>query len=797
MLCCQEAEPCGNLTCPFGFLPKPPIMVEVPWLHLSWNVTDNATLNTGASLSANFSVNTTQNVSADVRASVRLVTHFCDGVLCTMSRDQDVCCDAAMPCSNLSCPYGFVVEPSPAFCGDTSCDLLRDFESCCRPAALCSDINFTACAHGKYFNDAEFCDNVTCAVERDAEICCQEAALCVQLVCPVGYLAKPNISDIFVDGALVDLERDRDICCDVAAPCSSMPLFTGLEMNASGNVSYFPTLGYVLRPSPTTTYCLGTHCVLERDLDVCAVPAALCTDLGSCPHGYVMHTGKEWAPRDTAFCAAPVCDAARDYDMCCYAAAPCDDLPCPHSYVTTWDTYCLDSYCNSTRDTGHCCQRGISFSYYRFEALEVRVEPNDGQKNVLHLAEVFLYYADARLSLEGAVASAVGGSSPISGAEDPEMAIDGIFPSKWLDEFRTPLTIALPSSQPVESYSFVTANDATERDPLRFQLEGSEDGVEWVLLHDGHTGCSSGLFPCLDRLTEVERQYIRTPCRAPQGASCLQGSILSSGSNCSVTCADSNVPSVPTMACTMGVMTPATATCYSSALFDAIPCPHGYVSSLDPYCLGPDYVQPQDLERCCERGVGFRFFRFEALELRGGDGTPLQMSEIIFYRNGMRLSFVNASATALGGDSPLTEGPTNAIDGVRSTKWHDSLLTAMTVEFPSLTVVDSYSFVTANDAPDRDPLRFRLEGSLDNSTFVLLHDEQSTDAEELPRQTESPRSYVRTPCYAPIGHSCAEGEVVADGQSCSTVCASGTSASVALLFCSLGVLSPETWTCDA
>jgi hypothetical protein len=71
-------------------------------------------------------------------------------------------------------------------------------------------------------------------------------------------------------------------------------------------------------------------------------------------------------------------------------------------------------------------------------------------------------------------------------------------------------------------------------------------------------------------------------------------------------------------------------------------------------------------------------------------------------------------------NSPGSEGVTNAIDNA-DTKYlnFDIVDTGLTVT-PSvgMTVVSGLSLTSANDAEDRDPTTFLLEGSYDGENFV-------------------------------------------------------------------------------
>lgn len=115
------------------------------------------------------------------------------------------------------------------------------------------------------------------------------------------------------------------------------------------------------------------------------------------------------------------------------------------------------------------------------------------------------------------------------------------------------------------------------------------------------------------------------------------------------------------------------------------------------------------------------WFRFTPTKLRD---TPqpnsVQISEFNFWRHGQPLDMAQAIVANPGGNNPATERPPNLTDGDTATKWLDFNRRAVTFRFPEAVTIDAYSFSTANDAPERDPRNWRLEGSDDGSTWFLL-----------------------------------------------------------------------------
>jgi autotransporter-associated beta strand protein len=118
-----------------------------------------------------------------------------------------------------------------------------------------------------------------------------------------------------------------------------------------------------------------------------------------------------------------------------------------------------------------------SFQHYRFTPIKLR---NDTTANSIQLAEFQFLHLGSPVSFAGATTTNTGGATPA--AEGPVNLIDGVNTTKWLDFFRSSVTFTFPAATTIDGYRFTTANDGTERDPLRWLIEGSNDEVTWTLL---------------------------------------------------------------------------------------------------------------------------------------------------------------------------------------------------------------------------------------------------------------------------------------------------------------------------
>lgn len=83
----------------------------------------------------------------------------------------------------------------------------------------------------------------------------------------------------------------------------------------------------------------------------------------------------------------------------------------------------------------------------------------------------------------GDVVTGFGGTWP--GAEHPGLAVDGLLRTKYLNfgKLNTGFIVQLGAgAKVVQAVRFTSANDAPERDPVDFILEGSNDGSSWTVI---------------------------------------------------------------------------------------------------------------------------------------------------------------------------------------------------------------------------------------------------------------------------------------------------------------------------
>jgi len=120
--------------------------------------------------------------------------------------------------------------------------------------------------------------------------------------------------------------------------------------------------------------------------------------------------------------------------------------------------------------------------------------------------------------------------------------------------------------------------------------------------------------------------------------------------------------------------------------------------------------------------------------LRSWSGAnSIQLSEIALY-DAAGTYVPDATCTNPGGNNPGNEPPSNAYNQIASPnpKWLDFNKGDLVMTFAAPVTVATYDWMTANDAPARDPTKWSLEGSNDGSTWAVVDDTYATTALDTP-----------------------------------------------------------------
>jgi len=126
--------------------------------------------------------------------------------------------------------------------------------------------------------------------------------------------------------------------------------------------------------------------------------------------------------------------------------------------------------------------------------------------------------------------------------------------------------------------------------------------------------------------------------------------------------------------------------------------------------------------------VRVRYLRLSVFETRSASDKSLstQIAEIRLRCRGELLSLEGFVAESPCGRSPPREGPEKVLSSARG-KWLDLLFrengqSVLLLSAPEEVEVDDLAFLTASDAPGRDPVNIRVDGSRDGWEWMVLHE---------------------------------------------------------------------------
>lgn len=119
------------------------------------------------------------------------------------------------------------------------------------------------------------------------------------------------------------------------------------------------------------------------------------------------------------------------------------------------------------------------FRFLRFTPLRLAEElPGFGGANSIQIAD-FEFLNGAVPVVPGDVSNPGGNNPP---GELPVNLLDGNAATKWLDFNKAAVVFDFGAPQLVTGYRWTTGNDEPQRDPVAWRLEGSDDGVNWIVV---------------------------------------------------------------------------------------------------------------------------------------------------------------------------------------------------------------------------------------------------------------------------------------------------------------------------
>jgi|GEM_PF-2617807 len=348
-----------------------------------------------------------------------------------------------------------------------------------------------------------------------------------------------------------------------------------------------------------------------------------------------------------------------------------------------------------------------TYQYYRFTTTQTAGE------TMIQVSEFDLINDGNKVDYTNLTVTNPGGNSPFN--EEPPKVIDGDTNTKWLDFNIAPLVFTFNAPVTIDSYNFATANDSPGRTPISWTFEGSDNGATWVAIDSRSSVTPPGSF-----FTFFDNAFEFTDPSAP-----------------AITQFSSNNTILPA---TEGFNL--TWTSLNGISADLAPSPGPVAASgntvVNPpadtdtsYTLtvnnGAEFASEDLALRAVTQSAStYRYFRFTSLKLRNGAvANSIQLSEFRFSNGGIPV--VPSAVANPGGDSPAGEEPANIIDGNDFSKWLDFNRQPLIFDFGGPTAIDSYSLTNGNDAPERDPVRWVIEGSDDGSSWSLVDNVSSFD----------------------------------------------------------------------
>ena len=350
-----------------------------------------------------------------------------------------------------------------------------------------------------------------------------------------------------------------------------------------------------------------------------------------------------------------------------------------------------------------------NYLYYRWTPTKLR---NGATANSIQVSEFQFYRAGNPVSWSGATVTNPGGNNP--GTETPAKIIDGLTGTKWLDFNKKALVFSLPSAPIIDSYRFATANDSTERDPVSWTLEGSDNQVSWTLIDvvkDYPTTLTRQIYtPILALPASLVPEILNFQCN---------NVVVRNGSPSELEWSIDRADSA-TIDYSVGLVSPVTGSTPINPPDDA-----DTIYTLTASSLGGSATATTIVRSVIGGSTTARYVRFTPLKVRSG--TAIQLAKFGFF-NGAAPVVPIAATNPGGANAPeAPQGAMMTIDEDPNTKWLNPTLTPLVFEFNDGASFDQYVITTANDAPERDPLRWIMESSDDGDTWSLIENLSTFD----------------------------------------------------------------------
>ncbi len=345
----------------------------------------------------------------------------------------------------------------------------------------------------------------------------------------------------------------------------------------------------------------------------------------------------------------------------------------------------------------------LTYRFYRFTPTKLR---DDGTANSVQVAEFdFLLSGNSVIGGGSPIVTNPGGDSP--GGEGPPNLVDGNAGKKWLDFNKGAAVFDFTDATQIDSYSFTTANDAIERDPVSWTLEGSDDGDFWELL---------------DTQTDYDvptARFAVIPPIFPETGSLAPVITAFTASPTSIEPGQTSTLTWSTQAADTVTLLPGFGSVSASGTQN-VTLNAGQTYTLTATNASGSTTATVTVNVAASGQVTYRWFRFTPTKLRDNlAANSVQLAEFDLYLGATEIT--GAAATNPNRDGVVGEEASKAVDQNPNTKWNDHNKGQLILEYPAPVTIDRYGYVTANDTPVRDPVSWTLEGSPNGTAWTLLH----------------------------------------------------------------------------
>lgn len=405
--------------------------------------------------------------------------------------------------------------------------------------------------------------------------------------------------------------------------------------------------------------------------------------------------------------------------------------------ATTAITLCL---------AGGLAQAGEYTSrYFRFQ-----VTASNGGTGTLQtqMSEFNFMYKGKKLNIQAAGATAqstgagpfvtvttTGGTNAVTAGEGANALFDGAVASKMFSNDLVTLTFDFGTPVTIDSYNFATANDFITRTPASWVFQTSADGANFTTI-DTRTAQAPAFNGALFTyqggfaLADVAGAPVITSLSATTPA------VIPAGGTVALTYATTGTP-------TSVILNPGAVDITATPSFTVAPTASTTYTITATNAAGT-VTKNFDVRVISPTTATQRYVRFTPLQLRTAAANSIQISEFSFYNGETKLTGI--SATNPYGNNSGDGAPARLVDGSNTTKWLDFNKQGIIFDLGSSQTFDSYEMVTGNDATERDPVRWILEGSDDLTTWSTI---QLVNSDDYPtpvgRQTSTGKIPVNSP----------------------------------------------------